>query len=1299
MYYKHLFLLINSFANNWNTYIFIYLLVRGHWNLFVPVRASGGRGRQPQSSTSATSSPIKGASQPSGAPPAKTSTDSSQTQSSSSSSAPTTSPKTGVDLNIKSDKKSNKKLEYEKVGEYVTYTAKQNYAFKLVKDHKTELWQASDASDYSFRVEVDHLDNESKAVTIHLPGNKTKVFKKDGSNKLWKDIDTTKVTASSINIDFPQQSYIYKNKLGNNVRTFTTKTGFAFNGAYEYVDGNKVEIWKTDKENRYVNKIEIDLMNNDSKAVTIYFPGNTTKLFMKYNKNDPWTEINISKVNPKSINIEDDKETYFYSNKFDNDVRTFTAKKGFAFNFVNYGTGTNKIEIWKTDKESDYANKIEVDPINKDSKAVTVYTGDKTKIFMKRSKNDPWDEIDTTKIIPEPLDIDYSHERYFYKNELDNNVRIFTAKKGFAFKCVNEYVNKKIVEIWKTDKESDYVNKIEVDLINNDSKAVTIHISDKKTRVFKKDCKADPWTEIDTNKDNLMSVYVDYSHDSYICKNVLNGDTRTFTAKRGFTFNGAHEYINDNRVAIWKADNESYYSNKIEVDLMNDDAKAITIHLAGNKTKVLMKDSMGSPWKEIDTNKVNPKSVNIQNKYDCHFYTNNLDNGVRTFTAKTGFFFNRVKDDNTNIWTSKKKEFAEKVVVETNNRLIIYIGDDGHAKVFDKKENGTWIEHIERQRVRLFKANPSNTANPLQLGANEYTSSTSGNMVSYHIVEGVNCVQLFFDDVLLWVYDSTQHGGIYPKSVYHDTTTNVLILRFAGLDMTFENTHDGWIYTESGPLAVKFHVVDPNNPNNTVELASNQFTVTEIGDVTTFNIADGVNCIALSYGPALLWQHDPNQRGGRYPNSLYYIQSTNRLLLRFDDLFMTFLKNDQGEWVYTETYTPGMGADAPESGYCTPCEEDRFSTTGDEDPDTQSIASSTVTAQSRLRLFKANPRNAANPLELSANEYNLTQTGYLTSYQIANGVNCAKLMFGDVILWEYDPNERGGIYPESVYHDTTTNVLILRFAGLDMTFENTHDGWIYTESGPLAVKFHVVDPNNPNNTVELASNQFTVTEIGDVTTFNIADGVNCIALSYGPALLWQHDPNQRGGIYPESLHHNTRTDVLLLRFAGLDLTFENTDDGWIFTESGPLAVKFYVVDPKDSSKTVKLAINKLRVTERGDLTTFTIPRGVNPIALTYGPALLWQQDSTKTSAKGPKSLDFTKSTETIVLWFEGLCLTFAKNTQGEWVYTETKTSGRGSDTASESGYSILPDDDGFSTTPDEDGSQSGGQCSHGTVEP
>ncbi|BAM41639.1 uncharacterized protein TOT_040000020 [Theileria orientalis strain Shintoku] len=1476
-----------------------------------------------------------------------------------------------IDLDINFDTKSTDKFYYKRLYNYVTYTAKKNYTFKFVKEGKTKIWEAIDYTNYSHKVIVDNMNNDTKAVTIHFPRKKMTMFTKTGNTESWIEIDTTKISLQSININDDHDRYSYKNVLKDNIRTFKAKYGFSFKAVNECVEGKEVDIWKSHNDTEYATKVEVDYMNNDSKAVTLYFPDNKSKSFMKHNKNDPWTEVDITKVNPKSFNIDYPHETYFYTNQIRGNFRTFTPKNGFAFNCVNEYINNEKVDIWKTEHDTEYATKVEVYFLNNDSKAVTLYFPDKkTKVFKKDGKNQQWNEIGTSKVNPEGVNIDSHYDCYSYTNVIKDKIRTFLPKTGFAFNCANEYVNDKKTEIWKTNNESEYANKIEVDNINNHTRAIIIHFPENKTEVFWKYRKNDKWKKFDTTEVNRKTINISYLQECYIFKNELINNVRTFTAKKGFVFKGTIEFINDKKVGIWKTDKESEYSNKIEVDLMNNDAKAITFYLPENRTKVLKKDGINESWTEIDTTKLNPMSLNISSHNDTYFYytklhgsirtfeprigfafnvvdefiggqkaeiwtttnqkefakkvvfakhssgkfdvtihygegykklfikesedkgwkevditvinfrtlnikyqyntyycSTRLDNGVRKFEARDGFAFNVVNEligkKGIEIWTANKNKYAKKVMTKGDNKLLIFIGegDNAHKKVFTKVAGGQWRDdttgtitvplHFEttQPRVRLFKVNPSDLSNLLSLSTNEFSSITSGNVVKYQIANGVNCTRLMIDDVLLWEYDSSKYGDRYPRSVYHNTETDILLLRISGVDITFENTAEGWIFTESGPLAVKFHIVDPNNPSNTVELTDNQFTVAENREITTFNIADNVHPIALTYGASLLWQHDANKHSGMHPKSLHFYKRTETLVLQFENLDMSFAKNNEGVWEYTETDTSDSEATTtqPESDGTSEPGEGASTTpppesSGEGTPATPSAQTGPSTTQPRVRLLKVNPSNPDSLIELGANDFSFSTSGSVVLYKISSGVNCVQLIFDNVLLWVYDSSQYGDRYPRSVYHNTETDILLLRMSGVDLTFENTPEGWIFTESGPLAVKFHIVDPNNPSNTVELTDNQFTVAENREITTFNIADNVHPIALTYGASLLWQHDANKHSGMHPKSLHfykrtetlvlqfenldmsfaknnegvweytetdtsdseatttqpesdgtsepgegasttpppessgegtpatpsaqtgpsttqprvrllkvnpsnpdslielgandfsfstsgsvvlykissgvncvqlifdnvllwvydssqygdryprsvyHNTETDILLLRMSGVDLTFENTPEGWIFTESGPLAVKFHIVDPNNPSNTVELTDNQFTVAENREITTFNIADNVHPIALTYGASLLWQHDANKHSGMHPKSLHFYKRTETLVLQFENLDMSFAKNNEGVWEYTETDTSDSEATTTQPESDGTSEPGEGASTTPPPESSGEG----------
>ncbi|UKJ90747.2 hypothetical protein MACJ_001681 [Theileria orientalis] len=177
----------------------------------------------------------------------------------------TSTTKTGFDLDILSHTESTNEFEYKKDGQYVTYTAKNNNAFKLVKDGSTEVWKETDSTKYSTKVEVDLMLAHSKVVTIHI-SDKKKILNKDYQANQWNEIDITKVNSRSVNIGYQHTTYFCTNELQGTIRTFTAKEGFKFNNARSLLMNVWVDIWKTNNANEFANKI----VNEGGDKVTIH---------------------------------------------------------------------------------------------------------------------------------------------------------------------------------------------------------------------------------------------------------------------------------------------------------------------------------------------------------------------------------------------------------------------------------------------------------------------------------------------------------------------------------------------------------------------------------------------------------------------------------------------------------------------------------------------------------------------------------------------------------------------------------------------------------------------------------------------------------------------------------------------------------------------------------------------------------------------------------------------------------------------------------------------------------------------
>ncbi|UKJ89415.2 hypothetical protein MACJ_002666 [Theileria orientalis] len=95
--------------------------------------------------------------------------------------------KTGVELSLEATTSTNE-FNYKKDGKIVTYTAKDSFSFKSVKTSNTTVWSTTNASEYATKVVLNGKGKKQKEVTIHLPNNTTKVFKKEDKNSPWNEV-------------------------------------------------------------------------------------------------------------------------------------------------------------------------------------------------------------------------------------------------------------------------------------------------------------------------------------------------------------------------------------------------------------------------------------------------------------------------------------------------------------------------------------------------------------------------------------------------------------------------------------------------------------------------------------------------------------------------------------------------------------------------------------------------------------------------------------------------------------------------------------------------------------------------------------------------------------------------------------------------------------------------------------------------------------------------------------------------------------------------------------------------------
>ncbi|UKJ90725.2 hypothetical protein MACJ_001659 [Theileria orientalis] len=192
------------------------------------------------------------------------------------------------------------------------------------------------------------------------------------------------------------------------------------------------------------------------------------------------------------LDIKKDAGTDEFDYKKDNKIATFTAKGDHAFSVVKQ----DKNEIWRTDKETEYATEVVLNGKGQKEKIVTIYlTNNTTKSYKKDGQNKPWNEYtgelpsaDSAKseVLGFELDIksdDIKSDDYHFDVEKSYGRDLYIITFKAVVECSSVKVDDK--EVWKHDaSNSDDVNPRTVTFCK-DKNRVRIHFGDH-TIVYKK---------------------------------------------------------------------------------------------------------------------------------------------------------------------------------------------------------------------------------------------------------------------------------------------------------------------------------------------------------------------------------------------------------------------------------------------------------------------------------------------------------------------------------------------------------------------------------------------------------------------------------------------------------------------------------------------------------------------------------------------------------------------------------------------------------------------------------------------
>ncbi|UKK01694.2 hypothetical protein MACK_001047 [Theileria orientalis] len=261
-------------------------------------------------------------------------------------------------------------------------------------------------------------------------------------------------------------------------------------------------------------------------------------------------QLDSATKKPVELNIKKKDSTDEFKYVKMDKTGTYTANEGYGFNRVVAKGPTccsSTKNIWDARVKNEYGNKVVVDGIGDKKKTLTIhFDEDKILTFSKDTKewleqtaaqnemdavtatveyastgvgelktgvvsgyssiNQAATNVESTGAGASPIPgsgtktgVDLSLKATAATPQFDYNkagqVVTFTAKDGFGFKSVKTGKNGDIV-VWSTDNASEYATKVVLNGKGKKQKEVTIHLPNGTTKVFKRDGKGKPWTEV-----------------------------------------------------------------------------------------------------------------------------------------------------------------------------------------------------------------------------------------------------------------------------------------------------------------------------------------------------------------------------------------------------------------------------------------------------------------------------------------------------------------------------------------------------------------------------------------------------------------------------------------------------------------------------------------------------------------------------------------------------------------------------------------------------------------------------------
>ncbi|EAN33501.1 hypothetical protein TpMuguga_01g00257 [Theileria parva strain Muguga] len=588
-----------------------------------------------------------------------------------------------------------------------------------------------------------------------------------------------------------------------------------------------------------------------------------------------------------------------------------------------------------------------------------------------------------------------------------------------------------------------------------------------------------------------------------------------------------------------------------------------------------------------------------------------------TYKFESGLRFASIKYDGDEVWkydeTKYKGKFPTSLSFNKINRNYLALEWPGtYRQLFQFQNNkltslrsGDRVNYFydvtgvfDLDKLKLYTQDDS--SNLVELDLNQY-SVEQPTLITYNFKDSVKCGEVRYDDLLVWKYDHSEHGDVFPTAVVLNKAKNYIFVEssyFYRHVLSYYNRQWKELpfgFKTSNLFFHKFKMFteDTSDPNKLVELDSSKYEPLYSSNALTINFNSDVKCTHIRYGDEDPWKHDSDEHRDKFPTSLVLNKKKKLLIVESGYDYRYVYSRQNNMWKLLP-----YGYKLSESSKTRPS-----------DPN-------------NLKLFTTDTNKKL--AEIDESKYEKKDSENLFQIKFNPDANCKVIKYDDVNVWSYDLDDHKDRHPTSLVLNKKKNYIMVE-SGHDYSYSYAY----YNRKwNLLPVSYNHRRSSDPIDHDKLKFFKLNENRIPEETTFGkegddsltiykIPADVKCVGVKYDGVEVWRHNGDEHQDKYPTRvLLYKNNSTLMVESSSNYEYVFTYEDKVWKLV---PFGARLKVTESRYNLEKLKLCsfdhtnktfdlenLNHYSLQGSRNLARFTFNQGVKCTEVRYDGKLVWK---------------------------------------------------------------------------------------------